>query len=103
MSPSAGVMRAFTYDSEDPLTRAMAPPPGETPEERDARLAAEAEARRVSNEIDEALNKERAALKRRKVMKMLLLGQSESGVFISTVLQLLAGLSPILAQGNRLL
>ena len=67
--------------SDDPLTRAMAPPPGETPAARDARLAAEAEARRVSNEIDEALSRERAALKKRKVMKMLLLGQSESGAW----------------------
>lgn len=72
-------MRAFMHESDDPLTRALAPPPGETPEQRELRLSAEAEARRVSDQIDEALTRERAALKKKKVMKMLLLGQSESG------------------------
>ena len=76
---SAGPMRGYMQESDDPLTRALAPPPGETPEEREVRLYAEAEARRVSEQIDEALNRERAALKKRRVMKMLLLGQSESG------------------------
>lgn len=66
-------------DSDDPLTRALAPPEDETAEARDARLRAEAEARRVSDAIDEQLGRERAALKKRKLMKMLLLGQSESG------------------------
>lgn len=65
---------------EDPLTLAIAPPSNETPEERQAREAAEREARRISDEIDEQLNKERVALKRRKrPIKVLLLGQSESG------------------------
>ncbi|GJE98811.1 G-alpha-domain-containing protein [Phanerochaete sordida] len=67
------------HESDDPLTRALAPPPDETPEAKEVRLRAEDEARRVSEQIDEALNKERAALKKKKVMKMLLLGQSESG------------------------
>lgn len=71
----------YMHESDDPLTRALAPPPGETPEERDVRLSAEAEARRVSDQIDEALNRERVALKKKKVMKMLLLGQSESGMY----------------------
>ena len=71
------LMRA---DSDDPLTRALAPPEDETAEARDARLRAEAEARRVSDAIDEQLGRERAALRKRKLMKMLLLGQSESGV-----------------------
>ncbi|KAH8116109.1 G-alpha-domain-containing protein [Phellopilus nigrolimitatus] len=34
--------------SDDPLTRALAPPPGESPPQRAARLAAEADARRIS-------------------------------------------------------
>lgn len=72
-------MRGIANDSDDPLTLALAPPPNETPEERTNRLGQEAEAQRISDEIDEALKRERAALKRRKVMKMLLLGQSESG------------------------
>ncbi|PFH48860.1 hypothetical protein AMATHDRAFT_148943 [Amanita thiersii Skay4041] len=65
---------------EDPLTLALAPPPDETPEQRQAREAAEAEARRVSDEIDELLKKEREQEKKKKrPVKLLLLGQSESG------------------------
>lgn len=42
---------------------------------------AEAEARRVSDSIDEQLRQERMALKKkRKPVKVLLLGQSESGM-----------------------
>ncbi|KAI0044471.1 guanine nucleotide binding protein, alpha subunit [Auriscalpium vulgare] len=63
----------------DPLT-AWAPPPDASPEDRDARLAREAEAQRVSDEIDAGLREERTALRRRQdVIKVMLLGQSESG------------------------
>ncbi|THG93770.1 hypothetical protein EW026_g7559 [Hermanssonia centrifuga] len=72
-------MRGFAQDSEDPLTRALAPPPNESPNEREQRLRAEAEAQRKSDQIDEVLKAERATLKKRKIMRMLLLGQSESG------------------------
>ncbi|THH19159.1 hypothetical protein EW146_g1961 [Bondarzewia mesenterica] len=65
---------------DDPLTAALAPPPNETPAEKEAREHAEAEAKRVSDEIDEQLKNERIALKKRKpTVKVLLLGQSESG------------------------
>lgn len=64
---------------EDPLTLALAPPPNETPEEREARLKAEAEAQKISERIDEQLKAERAALRRKKPIKVLLLGQGESG------------------------
>jgi len=65
---------------EDPLTRAIAPPPNESLEERHARELAEAEARRVSDEIDTRLRTEKAAMKKKKkAVKVLLLGQSESG------------------------
>ncbi|TFY81909.1 hypothetical protein EWM64_g2111 [Hericium alpestre] len=65
---------------DDPLTNAIAPPPDETPQQRAARESAEAEARRVSDEIDELLRAERnAARKRKPPVKVLLLGQSESG------------------------
>ncbi|KAJ6539923.1 guanine nucleotide binding protein, alpha subunit [Mycena sp. CBHHK59/15] len=64
---------------EDPLTAAMAPPENETPAEREARERAEAEARRVSDEIDAQLRREREGEKKRKPVKLLLLGQSESG------------------------
>ncbi|KAL5476925.1 hypothetical protein ACEPAI_3111 [Sanghuangporus weigelae] len=65
--------------NDDPLALVMAPPPDETPEERDARLAREAEARRISEAIDEQLKQERLQQKKNKIVKLLLLGQSESG------------------------
>ncbi|KAG8216486.1 guanine nucleotide binding protein, alpha subunit [Butyriboletus roseoflavus] len=65
---------------DDPLTRAIAPPPNETSAEREQRIAAEQEAKRVSDAIDEELNRQRIADKRNpKPVKILLLGQSESG------------------------
>lgn len=68
---------------DDPLTLALAPPAGETDEQRTRRLRDEAEARRVSDEIDSQLREERAALrKKKKPIKVLLLGQSESGAYI---------------------
>lgn len=66
---------------EDPLSLAIQPPPNETPEQRDSRLQAEALARRISNDIDEELKAEKAALKKKPPVKVLLLGQSESGKF----------------------
>ena len=74
-------MRGPAYELEDPLTRALAPPPDETVEEREVRLNKEAEAQRVSDLIDESLRAERASWKKRKVLKVLLLGQSESGEY----------------------
>lgn len=69
-----------SIDSLDPLMVALAPPPGETEEARAARLKEEAHARKVSDEIDEEIKVEKAALlKKRKPVKVLLLGQSESG------------------------
>ncbi|KAJ7835955.1 guanine nucleotide binding protein, alpha subunit [Mycena olivaceomarginata] len=64
---------------EDPLTAALAPPPNEKPAEREARERAEAESKRVSDEIDAQLRRERENEKKRKPVKLLLLGQSESG------------------------
>ncbi|TBU47929.1 G-alpha-domain-containing protein [Dichomitus squalens] len=67
-------------DPEDPLAAAIAPPPGESPEEKAARLRREEEAKRINDEIDEGLKQDRAAWKKHKSMfKLLLLGQSESG------------------------
>ncbi|KAI0673186.1 G-alpha-domain-containing protein [Trametes maxima] len=64
---------------EDPLSRLLAPPPNETAEEREIRLKLEAEARLRSERIDDQLRAEKAALKKNKPVKVLLLGQSESG------------------------
>ncbi|KAI0827068.1 G-alpha-domain-containing protein [Trametes gibbosa] len=64
----------------DPLAHVMAPPPNETDEERQARLAAEAEAKRISDAIDEELQRQAKAERRGPTpVKILLLGQSESG------------------------
>ncbi|KLO07523.1 G-alpha-domain-containing protein [Schizopora paradoxa] len=64
---------------DDPFYAFLAPPPDETPEQRAAREKKEADARKVNDEIDEMLKAERAALKKKKAVKVLLLGQSESG------------------------
>ncbi|EIM83217.1 G-alpha-domain-containing protein [Stereum hirsutum FP-91666 SS1] len=64
----------------DPLAAALRPPPNETSAAREARLQMEAEAQKVSDAIDEQLRQEKALLKKQKPdVKVLLLGQSESG------------------------
>ncbi|KAI0938701.1 hypothetical protein AcV5_000320 [Taiwanofungus camphoratus] len=64
----------------DPLERMLAPPADETQEGRQARLAAEAEAKRISDMIDEEIQRqEKKAKKEPQPVKILLLGQSESG------------------------
>ena len=68
-------------ESEDPITLLLTPPIDETFEERELRLQREAEARSVSDGIDEVIRQERDALKRQNVLKMLLLGQSGSGMW----------------------
>ena len=68
---------------EDPLSRLLAPPPNETVEEREVRLRLEAEARQISDRIDDQIKAERAAMKKNKPVKVLLLGQSESGPSLS--------------------
>ncbi|KAI0674459.1 G-protein alpha subunit [Trametes maxima] len=57
------------------------PPPGETELERAMRVEEEREAKRISDAIDRELEAERQALRkdRKGKMKLLLLGQSESG------------------------
>ena len=65
---------------QDPLTLATTPPPDATPAQRIVREKAELEAKMVSDEIDEQIKAEKATTKRRKrPVKVLLLGQSESG------------------------
>ncbi|KAF8958804.1 guanine nucleotide binding protein, alpha subunit [Flammula alnicola] len=64
---------------QDPFALFHTPPPNETPGERAARQAKEAEEKRVSDQIDEQLKAERLALKKQKyTVRVLLLGQSES-------------------------
>ncbi|KAH8799253.1 G-alpha-domain-containing protein [Flagelloscypha sp. PMI_526] len=65
----------------DPFEKVLQPPDDETPHEREVRTQQEDEARRVSDQIDQQLKLERDSMKRgrRKVVRLLLLGQSESG------------------------
>ncbi|KIK11121.1 hypothetical protein PISMIDRAFT_59810, partial [Pisolithus microcarpus 441] len=63
----------------DPLDELLRPPQGETEEDRVIRLAQEAEARRRSQAIDESIKAERIEQKKKSVVRLLLLGQSESG------------------------
>lgn len=83
------VARTRTHNPQhsDPFALVLAPPEGETPPERQKRLLSEQEEKRVSDQIDEDLRKERSELKRKskREVKVLLLGQSESGK--STVLK----------------
>lgn len=65
--------------SSDPLDALLRPPIDETEEEKQHRLSQEDEARRVSQAIDDTLKQERLQRKKAKVVRLLLLGQSESG------------------------
>jgi len=70
----------FDHEKDDPLTKAIAPPENETKEEKEARLLAQAEAQKRSEAIDEEINRQKAAdRKAPKSVRVLLLGQSESG------------------------
>ncbi|CAG8701312.1 13703_t:CDS:1, partial [Acaulospora colombiana] len=65
-------MALQTATQEDPLTRALRPLPEETPDQRTARLEAEALAKTISTEIDEYLRKEAQKRKEQKVKLLLL-------------------------------
>jgi guanine nucleotide-binding protein subunit alpha len=76
-------------DSFDPLSEAIKPPPNESEAQRNTRLAQEAEAQRISKEIDAMIAEENKHQDwRKKALKVLLLGQAESGK--STVLKSLS-------------
>lgn len=67
-------------DDSDPFAQFLRPPINETSSERTARKFREAEEKRVSDAIDEQIKQERRILQKQKeVIKILLLGQSESG------------------------
>lgn len=65
--------------NRDPLDDVLRPPIDETEEERTIRLQTEEQAKRVSDAIDETIRQERQAAKKKDVVHVLLLGQSESG------------------------
>ncbi|KAJ6559858.1 guanine nucleotide binding protein, alpha subunit [Mycena capillaripes] len=81
------VARTHNPQLSDPFYLALQPPPNETPAERQKRVELEQEQKRVSDQIDDDLRKERSERKKRsrREVKVLLLGQSESGK--STVLK----------------
>ncbi|EJF56061.1 G-protein alpha subunit [Dichomitus squalens LYAD-421 SS1] len=67
-------------DPDDPLSQALQPPPNESPEDRAARIRQQEDAIRVSKEIDDEIAiAKRAYERRKKAIKILLLGQAESG------------------------
>ncbi|KAG8978368.1 hypothetical protein FRC05_010613 [Tulasnella sp. 425] len=72
-------MSRASLSFEDPFERFLRPPPGETPEEKAARLQQEEEAKRINAEIEEALKAERAASKRRRAQEVSVLLLGESG------------------------
>jgi len=69
----------------DPLDAVFKPPPDESPDAKEARLAEEEHAKRVSKAIDESIKAEKQILKKQKVVRLLLLGQSESGTSCQSV------------------
>ncbi|THH27373.1 hypothetical protein EUX98_g6819 [Antrodiella citrinella] len=67
-------------DRDDPLAVAIRPSPGESAQEKEIRLQREAEAKRVSDRIDEQLSQDRERYRKSKQdVRLLLLGQAESG------------------------
>ncbi|KAI0703479.1 G-protein alpha subunit [Cytidiella melzeri] len=65
---------------DDPLAKALQPPSDESPEQRVRREQQQREATRVSLQIDEGIQEAKKAYDRRKkAVKILLLGQAESG------------------------
>ncbi|KDQ51779.1 hypothetical protein JAAARDRAFT_210909 [Jaapia argillacea MUCL 33604] len=65
---------------EDPFSKVMRPPADESPEDRSERHRRLQEAQRISQEIDASLAESKKAFeKRKKAVKVLLLGQAESG------------------------
>jgi hypothetical protein len=76
------VSKSFSFPNtlDDPLTLAVAPAKDETHDQRLLREQSEAQARQISEEIDERIKQDKVAFKKwQKAVKVLLLGQSESG------------------------
>lgn len=65
--------------NDDPFEELLRPPPDETEDERIMRLADEDRAKQVSDAIDREIKAERQARGRKRIVRLLLLGQSESG------------------------
>jgi hypothetical protein len=70
----------------DPFDELLRPSPDETPEQRAMRLAREEQARQVSAAIDATIKAERNARRKKRIVRLLLLGQSESGGYFTIFL-----------------
>ena len=79
MNRSAQQSAPRRRSSSDPLAVALQPPANETQLERENRLRAELEAKKRSDNIDRMLRETDRRNKKRKTIRVLLLGQSESG------------------------
>lgn len=66
-----------TDRDDDPLWLATRPPPNETPEQAALRKKREADAKAISNRIDELIHAESIQLKKKKIVRLLLLGGSK--------------------------
>jgi hypothetical protein len=70
----------LTLDPVDPIHDLMQPPADETPSQKTARKKSELDAQHLNDAIEKQINQVHAnSGKDRKVLKVLLLGQSESG------------------------
>lgn len=76
---SAKRLHPSSYPDDDPLDQVLRPPPDESHDQREIRLAREEEARKVSQAIDATIKAERQARRKKRIVRLLLLGQSESG------------------------
>ena len=64
---------------DDPLAARLRPPANESPQDRDRRVRAEDDARKRSETIDKMIRRSEKERSRKQTVKVLLLGQSESG------------------------
>jgi guanine nucleotide-binding protein alpha-1 subunit len=68
---------------DDPFHEFMRPPPNETPAQMTARLTREEQESRANEAIEEDIKRQKAlSRKERNIVRVLLLGQAESGVCI---------------------
>jgi guanine nucleotide-binding protein subunit alpha len=76
---STDATRTRRRSLSDPISAALRPPSNESPTDRERRLKAEADAKKISDDIDEMIKAEKNGKRKEKAIKVLLLGQSESG------------------------
>ncbi|KAI0640299.1 G-alpha-domain-containing protein [Trametes polyzona] len=76
---SQNTPQARRRSSSDPFRAILQPPANETPQQREDRLKQEEEAKKRSDHIDRMLRHDEKSRRRKKTVKVLLLGQSESG------------------------